>query len=93
MRSGAGDCHVIREPLRRIRRSGRPASLISILKPGRHSVGWENQRLSGIALTEIATVTARGLAGQPVKCSSECARIAEADITCDGRDGQFAIRQ
>ena len=45
------------------------------------------------SLFEIATILARGLAGQPVKCGGERARIAEADSESNCRDGQFAIRQ
>jgi hypothetical protein len=44
-------------------------------------------------LVEIATITARGLAGQPMKCGSERARLAEADIKRNGSDGQLMIRQ
>jgi hypothetical protein len=44
-------------------------------------------------LVEIATITARGLAGQPMKRGTEPARVAEADIEPNRRDGQFAIRQ
>jgi hypothetical protein len=44
-------------------------------------------------LIEIATITARGLAGQPMKRGTEPARVAEANIERNRRDGQFAIRQ
>jgi hypothetical protein len=44
-------------------------------------------------LIEIATVTARGLAGQPMKCGRERARLAEADIEPNRGVGQLTIRQ
>jgi hypothetical protein len=44
-------------------------------------------------LIEIATITARGLAGQPVKRGTERARVAEADIERNRGDGQSAIGQ
>ena len=42
---------------------------------------------------EIATIAARGLAGQPVKCGGERARLAEADIERNRGDRQLTIRQ
>jgi hypothetical protein len=45
------------------------------------------------SLIEVSTVIARGFAGQPVKSGGERARVAEANIECNSRDGQFAIRQ
>src|SRR5258708_36860652 len=44
-------------------------------------------------LIEIATITARGLAGQPMKRGTEPARVAEADIERNRSDGLLAIRQ
>ena len=44
-------------------------------------------------LIEIATITGRGLAGQPMKRGTEPARVAEANIERNRRDGQFAICQ
>ena len=44
-------------------------------------------------LIEIATITARGLAGQPMKCGAERARLAEADIKRNVGYGQLTIRQ
>jgi hypothetical protein len=44
-------------------------------------------------LVETATITARGLAGQSMKCGGECARLAEADIERNRCDGQLTIRQ
>ncbi len=44
-------------------------------------------------LVEIATITTRGLAGQPMKCGGERARLAEADIKRNGGDGQLTIGQ
>ena len=44
-------------------------------------------------LIEIATITARGLAGQPMKCGAERARLAEADIKCNFGYGRLTIRQ
>ncbi len=45
------------------------------------------------SLIEIATITARGLAGQPMKCGAERARLAEADIKRNVGYGQLTIRQ
>src|SRR6202022_4358486 len=44
-------------------------------------------------LIEIATITARGLACQPMKRGGEGARLAEADLERDRGDGQLTIRQ
>jgi hypothetical protein len=44
-------------------------------------------------LIEIATIMARGLAGQPMKCGGERARLAEADIERNRGDGQLTVRQ
>ena len=44
-------------------------------------------------LIEIAAITARGLAGQPMKRGTEPAGVAEANIERNRGDGQFAIRQ
>ena len=44
-------------------------------------------------LVEIATITAWGLAGQPMECGRERARLAEADIKRNGGDGQLTLRQ
>jgi len=44
-------------------------------------------------LIEIATITARGLAGHPMKCGGERARLAEADIKRNVGYGQLTIRQ
>jgi len=44
-------------------------------------------------LIEIATITARGLAGQPMKCGAERARFAKADIKRNLGYGQLTIRQ
>jgi hypothetical protein len=46
-----------------------------------------------IFLFEIATVMARCFAGQPVKSGAERARITEAALKCNRRDGQVAFRQ
>jgi hypothetical protein len=46
-----------------------------------------------IFLFEIATVMARCFAGQPVKSGAERARITEAALDCNRRDGQLAFRQ
>ena len=43
--------------------------------------------------SEIATITARGLAGQPMKCGGERAGLAEADLERNRGDGPLAIRQ
>jgi hypothetical protein len=51
------------------------------------------QKCAAIPLVEIATITTRGLAGQPVKCGGERARLAEADVKRNGGDGQLTIRQ
>jgi hypothetical protein len=45
------------------------------------------QRSPPTLLIEIATITARGLAGQPMKCGGERARLAEADIERNLRNG------
>src|SRR5258708_20743543 len=42
-------------------------------------------------LIEIAAITARGLAGQPMKRGTEPAGVAEANIERNRGDGQFAI--
>ena len=44
-------------------------------------------------LIEIATIMARGLAGQLMKCGGERAGVAEADIERNPGDGQRAISQ
>ena len=46
-----------------------------------------------IPLIEIATITARSLAGQLMKCGGERARVAEADIERNRRDRQLTICQ
>ena len=49
--------------------------------------------MRAVILIEIATITARGLAGQPMKCGGERARVAETDIERYRGDGQLTIRQ
>ena len=81
MRSEQADLHVIGHVIRELPLLRSIRSLVMMAA------------LVAASLIEIATVMARGLAGQPVKCGGECARIAEADIERNTRDGQFPLRQ
>src|SRR5438445_3784950 len=52
-----------------------------------------NPAPSSTSSSEIATITARGLAGQPMKCGGERAGLAEADLERNRGDGPLTIRQ
>jgi hypothetical protein len=57
---------------------------------------WKRARLPDFLASssiEVATITARGLAGQPVKCGAERAGFGKADIERNRRDGQLTICQ
>jgi hypothetical protein len=56
-----------------------PFALVQDLIPNR-IVALQSRIRPPDILIEIAPITARGLTGQPVKCSGERARFAEADI-------------
>ena len=74
------------QPVVRLRASTRPPLSRSGSEP-------EVLRQPPNLLIEIATIMARGLAGQPVKCGGERARLAEADVERNRGDGQLTIRQ
>src|SRR5258708_27017654 len=52
-----------------------------------------NPAPSPTSSSEIATIAARGLAGQPVKCGGERAGLAEADLERNRGDGLLSIPQ